>query len=137
MPDDEFRVQWTGTRTSKLDHLVWELTHNIVRYTDDRLVRLAFGHGGADGVDTAVDTAAKAKGIERRVWPPDWARHGIRAGILRNHTMVDEFKPHLGIGLNWDGSKGTSHCVNYLRKKGIPTLSIEYWNDPEGRVFPF
>lgn len=137
MSESEYRVQWTGSRDGPLESFVWELAHGIGRYTDRRLLREVFAHGGAKGVDTAVGEMAKACGIESRVWLPDWQAHGRKAGILRNEEMVDEFKPTIGIGLNWNNSPGTRHCVSHMRSKGIPVLSIEYTGDPEGNVFPF
>lgn len=58
------------------------------------------------------------------------------AGPIRNQTMIEEFKPTVGIGLNWNGSKGTAHAVSFMRKAGIPVLSVEYTGDPEGTAFP-
>lgn len=137
MAGEEYRVQWTGSRAGCFESFVWELAHGIGRYTDSRLLRGVFGHGGAKGVDTAVAEMASACNIEQRVWLPDWDRHGRKAGPIRNGVMVDEFRPHIGIGLNWNGSKGTDHAVTYMREKGIPVLSIEYTGDPEGEWFPF
>lgn len=101
-----------------------------------RGAKLLNAHGGAAGVDTMVSESLAGSHGEERVWLPDWDKYGRRAGILRNEQMVDEFKPHVGIGFNWNGSKGTDHCVKYMRTKGIPLLTVSYENDPEGTWFP-
>lgn len=101
-----------------------------------RGAELVNAHGGAKGVDTMVSESVAGSHGDERVWLPDWDKYGRRGGIVRNEQMVDEFRPTLGIGLNWDNSPGARHCVSYMRKKGIPVLSIEYTGDPEGTAFP-
>lgn len=134
-------MQWTGSRAgwpTSFVRMIVGLTDNHVHMArkSGKDVKLMFAHGGAKGVDETIDYFAGRLGIDTFVWYPDWKAEPRRGGILRNEKMVDEFKPHLGIGLNWNDSPGTRHCVSYMRKQGIPVLSIEYTGDPEGAMFP-
>jgi hypothetical protein len=47
-------------------------------------------HGGAAGFDSQVDAYARARGIEVRVYRPDYATHGRGAPLVRNREMVAE-----------------------------------------------
>lgn len=138
----EYRVLWTGSRKGWPRAFVEMIAGTVLNHVRMRQhagenIKAQWGHGGAMGVDTAVSGIARNYKIEETEWIPDWEQYGKRAGILRNEKMVDEFKPHLGIGLNWNNSAGTRHCVSYMKAKGIPVLSIEYTGDPEGKFFPF
>lgn len=133
----EYRVQWTGSRDWPSARLVHHLGMYVRYYAQSKDLRTVFAHGGAKGVDSFAGWSAHVQGIEPRVWLPDWEQHGNRAGILRNEQMIDEFQPHIGIGLNWNNSNGTRNAVTYMKNKGIPMLSIEYTGDPEGKFFPF
>ena len=139
---DEYRVQWTGSREGWPTFFVHMIAGMVLNHTRMRQhagedVKLAFAHGGAKGVDETIGAFAGGFGIDTSVWLPDWKAEPRRGGILRNEKMVDEFVPTLGVGLNWNDSPGTRHCVSYMRAKGIPVLSIEYTGDPEGKCFPF
>lgn len=138
----EYRVLWTGSRDGWPRVFVEMFAGTVLNHV--RMRQLAgedkqphWAHGGAAGVDTMVSGFARNFKIQESEWRPGWEQYGKRAGTLRNEKMVDEFKPDLGIGLNWNDSPGTRHCVSYMKKKGIPVLSVEYTGDPEGKFFPF
>lgn len=140
MPE-EYRVQWTGSREGWPRFFIdmfggLVLNHVRMRRHAGEDVEPMFAHGGAKGVDETIGAFSAGYAIDQKVWLPDWKAEPRRGGILRNEKMTDEFKPHLGIGLNWNDSPGTRHCVSYMRKQGIPVLSIEYTGDPEGAMFP-
>lgn len=94
----------------------------------ERLVRFPLGtvivHGKALGVDMAADRFARQLGLEVEQHPADWAKHGSRAGILRNIAMIDT-QPDLVLAF-WDGeSKGTQHCIEEARRRGLPVEVIK------------
>jgi hypothetical protein len=81
-------------------------------------------HGGAAGADWFASIAASQSGLDQVVYPPNWKRHGRRAGIVRNLAMLDA-QPDLVIAF-WDGkSAGTRHTITEARKRGIPVEVIE------------
>lgn len=138
---EEYRVQWTGSRSGWPVPFIRLIAGEVLNHVRMRKhagedIKLMFAHGGAKGVDETIGTFAKGFDIDTSTWLPDWQAEPRRGGILRNEKMVDEFKPTIGIGLNWNNSRGTDHCVRYMRTKGIPLLTISYENDPEGALFP-
>jgi predicted Rossmann fold nucleotide-binding protein DprA/Smf involved in DNA uptake len=76
--------------------------------------------GGAKGVDSLAEQYAKAKGIECRIFKPDWDKYGKRAGFVRNALIVNEADALVAV---WDGkSKGTMHSVALANERGIPVF---------------
>jgi hypothetical protein len=77
-------------------------------------------HGACRGVDTQVDTIAKALGYPIDAKPADWRKYGRAAGPIRNRQMFDEHKPDLVIAFHHDlaHSKGTADMVKYAKSKG-------------------
>lgn len=79
--------------------------------------------GGASGVDSLAEAYAKAKGLECRVFKPDWTKYGKRAGFVRNALIVNECDALVAV---WDGkSKGTMHSVALAQERGIPVFIKE------------
>jgi len=80
-------------------------------------------HGGAKGADSLAEDAAKQLGFQTEVHFAQWDKHGRRAGILRNEEMLDT-SPDLVLAF-WDGaSRGTRHCIDSARIRGIPVQVI-------------
>lgn len=85
-------------------------------------------HGGAAGADSLSGMAAHLLGLEIEIMRPDWSKHGRRAGMLRNTTMLER-KPDYVIAF-WDGvSRGTldtiQKAVNVYR---IPMIIVRSEN---------
>ncbi len=76
-------------------------------------------HGAAPGADRIAADIARLYLINARAFPADWAKHGKRAGILRNLAMLDE-RPDLVIAFQRGGSRGTQHTIDEARRRGIP-----------------
>jgi hypothetical protein len=81
--------------------------------------------GCARGADQMAEEAALAFGWEVEHHPADWAKHGKRAGYIRNQEMVDS-GADLCIAFTRGGSNGTSHCGTAAENAGIPTIWIYY-----------
>ena len=65
--------------------------------------------GGARGVDSVAEEAARAAGLEVVVLRADWKRLGRGAGLARNHDVVDTAEEVVAW---WDGeSRGTLHTL--------------------------
>lgn len=55
--------------------------------------------GGADGVDTAAEEAARARGLDVKIFPvlkKDWEKFGRSAGPRRNRKIVDAIAAERG-----------------------------------------
>lgn len=73
--------------------------------------------GGARGADAWGAKFAKSNGIDVKMFPADWDKHGKAAGHIRNREMGDYATHVLAI---WDGkSKGTKGMIEYATKKGL------------------
>lgn len=77
--------------------------------------------GGANGVDTMAKEWAAARGIQVVEIKAEWGRYGRAAGPKRNDAMTAYTAEHGGSAIYiWDGeSKGTRHCIESARKRGI------------------
>ncbi len=68
--------------------------------------------GGARGVDRLGERYARQRGLPCKVFPAQWAKHGKRAGALRNKEMADY--ADYGVAV-WDGvSRGTAHMIGLM-----------------------
>ena len=79
-------------------------------------------HGGAKGADSIAAQYAENKGIETKVFLPDWEGLGKKAGYVRNKEMIDFISkyPDKGCVVFWDGeSKGAAHTIKLAKKYGI------------------
>ena len=80
--------------------------------------------GGAIGADTLAEVYAKEKGIETKIFLPDWKKHGKKAGFLRNTDIINESELVIAF---WDGtSKGTKDSINKAEKLNKRVLTINY-----------
>lgn len=76
--------------------------------------------GGARGVDTAAEHAARQFRLAVQVFLPDWTTHGKKAGFIRNAQIVNNSDKLVAF---WDGeSKGTLHSILLAQQKGIPVV---------------
>ncbi len=76
--------------------------------------------GGAAGADRIAEQLARARGdLEVRVARADWARHGRRAGVLRNLAMLCQ-RPDRVLAFHAANSAGTAHTIREARRRGIP-----------------
>jgi len=80
--------------------------------------------GEACGADTLGASWALSHGIEVMRFPADWAKHGKRAGYLRNQQMLDEGLPGLVVVFNKGGSPGSTMMAELSRKSGVQTVEV-------------
>lgn len=86
--------------------------------------------GGADGVDSIAERAARARALEVMVFPADWGRYGRKAGPLRNAEIVAAADRVVAF---WNGrSHGTLNTVVQAARAGRP---VEVF-DGDGRLVP-
>ena len=76
--------------------------------------------GGANGIDTLAEHWAKRNRIEFIAYLAQWNKFGKKAGIMRNHEMV-EFCDY--VFAFWNGkSKGTLDTILYAKKLNVPVF---------------
>lgn len=74
--------------------------------------------GGAKGVDSVAEDAAKKRGLETMIFPADWSGLGRRAGMVRNIKMLKEADKVIAF---WDGtSVGSKNMIDACKKAGKP-----------------
>jgi hypothetical protein len=72
--------------------------------------------GGAIGVDTWAEEAARERGLpEPIIFPADWKRYGKSAGFRRNYDIAKEADRVVAFTI---GSNGTADTINHARKLG-------------------
>lgn len=89
-------------------------------------------HGGAIGADSIAAQYAEYRGLETKVFLPDWEGLGKKAGFVRNKEMIDFISkyPDKGCVVFWDGeSKGTAHTIKLAKEYGIPLRVIKFNKD--------
>lgn len=72
-----------------------------------------------------AERAAAERGLQTRIFPADWNKHGRKAGILRNRDMIMSADMVIAF---WDGqSRGTVNSMELASKYGKPL--VVYGND--------
>lgn len=76
--------------------------------------------GGARGVDSWAEAAARERGLSTLIIPAQWSRFGKSAGMRRNAEIVKE--SHAVVAF-WDGaSHGTRRTMTRAWRDSKPTL---------------
>lgn len=108
------KVAIVGSRDYPLLQEVW-------RYVRRLPIGTVVVSGGARGVDTSAENAAKNSpyyGVE--TYPADWDRHGEAAGHIRNKQIVNASDRLVAF---WDGnSNDTKDSIELAQKAGKPVL---------------
>ena len=83
--------------------------------------------GGARGVDTFAEHAARRRGLEFKCFPANRARSGTSAGFRRNAEIVAAADRIVAF---WAGSLGTAHTIRLAQEAKKP-VDVFY---PDGTV---
>lgn len=83
-------------------------------------------HGGASGVDTIAGQWGKEWGLTVHVHPADWAKHGTKAGPIRNQDMLERGKPDMVVA--FPGGRGTADMVRRAKAARIPVYEAAPWD---------
>lgn len=104
------RLAIVGSRTYPRLRFV----HGFVQRLEPYLLEII--SGGAIGVDTAAERAAKSLGIPTTIFLPEWERLGKNAALIRNQHIVDAADAVVAF---WDEkSRGTLNSITRARKAG-------------------
>ncbi len=78
--------------------------------------------GGAEGVDETAVMTARLRGLDTKVFLPDWKTNGKAAGMMRNTDIVADCDQLVAF---WDGeSKGTKDSIDKATKAGKDVVII-------------
>lgn len=65
--------------------------------------------GGARGVDSIAERAAKNRGLQTIIYPAQWDKYGKAAGMMRNTDIIKDSDIVVAF---WDGkSRGTQDSI--------------------------
>lgn len=78
--------------------------------------------GHAKGADTLGERYADENNIPKKIFLPDWEKHGKAAGMIRNTDIIENAEFIIAF---WDGSsKGTLDSMNKATKLNKKILII-------------
>lgn len=115
-----YRILITGSRDWTDQQTIWGALAPIARAlpADQELVLV---HGGCPtGADALCDEWARGFGAVIEVHPANWAKHGRKAGPIRNAEMVN-LGADVVLAFIRDNSRGASHTAALAEAAGIPT----------------
>ncbi len=105
------RVAIVGSRNYPRPEKVAEYVRNLPKDT-------CVISGGAAGVDTWAENAAKFHHLDTLIFRARWDLHGRAAGMIRNQDIVDTAERFVAF---WDGaSRGTADSIARAHACGIP-----------------
>jgi hypothetical protein len=78
--------------------------------------------GGANGVDMFAEAWADKLGVEKEVYPANWAKWGNAAGPIRNKYMLLKENPDLVLA--FEGGRGTANMIETAEKYGYEVKII-------------
>ncbi|UOF77581.1 hypothetical protein [Caudoviricetes sp.] len=104
------------------DYLDLEYVRTFVGFLPANVVVVT---GGARGVDSAAESAARERGLAVEIHLPDYERFGRRgAPMRRNADIVSSANAVLAF---WDGkSSGTQKALAMAEKAGKPNFTLGY-----------
>lgn len=115
------RILVTGSREWDDMDSIEAAINAVLLETQSRPRDVFLIHGGARGADTWAGRVAKKLGLREIIMPANWEAYGKAAGPLRNNWMLD-LEPNIVLAFHPDlkSSRGTRHCVEQARRRGIP-----------------
>lgn len=102
------RVAVAGSRSIEAYELVREVLKQLLVNGDIIL------SGNAPGVDRLGERYGKEAGIEVKIIPSVWEKHGLKASMIRNEVLLRSADFVICF---WDGnSKGTKHMLDISKR---------------------
>ena len=98
--------------------------YDLVKKTLSNIEITLLVSGGADGADSLGEQYAIENNIETKIFLPDWDKHKMAAGMIRNTDIVNESDVVVAF---WDGtSRGTLDSINKAKKLNKKLIIINY-----------
>jgi hypothetical protein len=96
-------------------HDYYRLANVMDRLRAIRPIAMVF-HGNARGADTLADRWCRERGVKVFPVPAQWAKHGKRAGPLRNRAMLGQ---GIDLVVAFPGGRGTEDMVKQAHAAGV------------------
>jgi hypothetical protein len=114
----------TGGRDFHDRDFVFEILNKI--HAENRITEVVNGTCPT-GADKHSKDWAIANNVKLTLFPADWAKHGKKAGPLRNAEMANY---GADLCLAFAGGKGTNNMINEARKAGVKVEFVgdRVWN---------
>jgi hypothetical protein len=119
------RLAIVGSRTfDDYELLCAEIYKNFDIYEIREIVS-----GGARGADKLGERFAAENGIFKRIFYPDWKKHGKAAGMIRNKDIIIHADVVIAF---WDGfSRGAKDSMDYAEKTGKRLVVVKFKPKPK------
>jgi len=96
----------------------------LIRTLDGIADKKMIVSGGAKGADQMAEEYARERGIEVKIFLPDYQKHKQGAPIRRNELIVREADLVVAF---WDGkSKGTKDTINKAKSSGKEVKLVKW-----------
>jgi hypothetical protein len=78
-------------------------------------------HGGAPGADSLAGEWARSIPVQEHIFKPDWGKHGMAAGPIRNSAML-AMNPDMVVA--FPGGSGTADMVKKAIAARVRTIRL-------------
>ena len=100
------------------------LCRSVNSVIDNLFGNIQIVSGKAKGADSLGEQYAKDNGIDLKVFPANWKKHGRSAGYVRNADMANYADTLVAF---WDGkSRGTKHMIDEANRRGFYVEVFNY-----------
>lgn len=113
-----YRILITGSRDWQDRDTLNEALADVVRLIPAHQ-DIAIVHGAARGADTMADQWARVYGATVEAHPANWAKHGRKAGPIRNAVMVST-GADICLAFIKNGSAGATYTARLAEVARIP-----------------
>ena len=83
---------------------------------------------GTPGADRICEVTWENFGGAVERYPARWDLYGKRAGFIRNREMAELPDIYKCLGFRLNNSSGTTNCMEWAQKNGIPVSPFEKWS---------
>ncbi len=91
---------------------------SVRRYVNSLPDDAAMISGATPGVDQAAEVAARARGLQTLIFPPEWGHHGRRSAEQWNRLIIKDADL---VAVFWNGhSRGTQSLIELAQAMGKP-----------------
>ena len=116
------RIAIVGSRTFNDFRLMADKLNAILRYQKVEYIL----SGGARGADSLARVYAQRAGLNFRLFPADWDKHGKKAGFLRNYQMLEDCTHVVAFLDSRNSSPGTQHMIEIAVEGQKPIRIIKF-----------
>ena len=120
----EQRIAIVGSRDFPIKDMIYAFLKELVN--ENR--RFTLVSGGAKGVDSFAEEAARVQKQSRFIFEADWDAYGLAAGPVRNGLVVETSDQMVAFFADRKSSKGTTNAVSQALDAGLPVRAYDLKN---------